>query len=54
LDKPSVSLLARSELGTRFRAASLLGGTKQRRKETVLFAFGGERPRNETLLVALA
>jgi hypothetical protein len=23
-------------------------------KETVLFAFGGERPRNKTLVVALA
>jgi hypothetical protein len=36
--KPGVSLLARSKRGTRFRTASLSGGTKQRRRQGCLGA----------------
>jgi len=49
-----VRFLARSKRGTRFRTATLLGGKVEAKKETVLDAFGGERTRKETLLVALA
>ena len=51
--KPGVRFLARSKRGTRFRTASLLGGTRQRRRR-FCSPWVGKRPRKETLSVALA